>query len=254
MFAAVFQDVEAGLILPGLRVGRVLNWALALFFVRLLLAIAAHPHMLRPRYGRTHRLVGTILLLYLMAGMVDERVTPIIGEPLHIVYDCGISVLGFLTAYSAAIDFGTARAHMRGSEASGILDEKATVSRSEMLEHCFYQLLNLCQICFLYAAAALQQHRAARMALAGAMLSPWLARPLFPVNSFSANYKTPGFGGTTPLIRFLYRMKKWQYLLYKHCLLHGLNAAWEHAAPLSLRWSEAWLGVALGAWGLSGRW
>lgn len=32
-------------------------------------------------------------------------------------------------------------------------------------------------------------------------------------------------GGTTPLIRFLYRMKKWQYLLYKHCLLHGLNAS-----------------------------
>ena len=23
----------------------------------------------------------------------------------------------------------------------------------------------------------------------------------------------------------LYRMKKWQYLLYKHCLLHGLNAS-----------------------------
>ena len=39
----------------------------------------------------------------------------------------------------------------------------------------------------------------------------------FPVNSFSANYKTPGVGGTTPLIRFLYRLKKWQYLLYKHC-------------------------------------
>ena len=52
-----------------------------------------------------------------------------------------------------------------------------------------------------------------------------MARSRFPVNSFSANYKTPGVGGGTPLIRFLYRMKKWQYLLYKHALLHGLNAS-----------------------------
>ena len=64
-----------------------------------------------------------------------------------------------------------------------------------------------------------------RTALAAGMLLPWLGRGAFPVNSFSANYKTPGFGGTTPLIRFLYRMKKWQYLLYKHCLLHGLNVS-----------------------------
>ena len=66
------------------------------------------------------------------------------------------------------------------------------------------------------------------------MLLPWLARGRFPVNSFSANYAKPGFGGSTPLIRFLYRMKKWQYLLYKHCLLHGLNAsvAATHAGAL----------------------
>ena len=32
-------------------------------------------------------------------------------------------------------------------------------------------------------------------------------------------------GGSTPLIRVLYRLKKWQYLLYKHALLHGLNAS-----------------------------
>ena len=33
-----------------------------------------------------------------------------------------------------------------------------------MLEHCFYQLLNLCQVGFLYASAALPHSRAARTA------------------------------------------------------------------------------------------
>jgi hypothetical protein len=203
MFSALFENVEAAVILPGLTLGRLLNAGLALFFLRLLLAMAASPQMLRPRYGRSHRVIGTLLLLYLLAGMIDERLLPLIPRRLRGAYDAGISLLGFAAAYSAAVDFGSARAHMRGSEASGILDEKATVSRSEMLEHCFYQLLNLCQICFLYAVAALPHRLAARTALAVAMLLPWLARSRFPVNSFSANYKTPGFGGTTPLIRFL---------------------------------------------------
>ena len=43
------------------------------------------------------------------------------------------------------------------------------------------------------------------------------------MNHFSDNYKQPGKGGSTPLVRVLYRLKKYQYLLYKHCLLHGLN-------------------------------
>mmetsp|Transcript_12206 Transcript_12206/g.39263 ORF Transcript_12206/g.39263 Transcript_12206/m.39263 type:complete len:240 (+) Transcript_12206:234-953(+) len=221
--ATLFHDVEARLLLPGLTVGRLLDGALALFFVRLLLAMAAHPHMLLPRYGRTHRLTGSLLLLYLMLGLADVRLTPLLR--LRGAYDIGLSLLGLATAFSAARDFGSARVHLRGSEASGILDEKATVSRSEMLEHCFYQLLNLCQVGFLYASAALPHSRAARTALAAALLLPWLARSRFPVNSFSANYKTPGVGGTTPLIRFLYRLKKWQYLLYKHFLLHGLNVS-----------------------------
>ena len=221
-----FEDIEAAtLLLPGLTVGRLLNSALVFFFLRLLVAIVAHRQMLYPRYGRVHRMVGMALLLYLVAGMVDARAGPFLPPHLVGFYDAGISALGFATAFSAAVEFGSARVHLRGSEASGILDEKAAVSRSEMLEHCFYQLLNLCQLAFLYAVAALPQHRAARTALAVGVLLPWLARGLFPVNSFSANYASPGVGGTTPLIRFLYRMKKWQYLLYKHCLLHGLNAS-----------------------------
>ena len=94
-----------------------------------------------------------------------------------------------------------------------------------MLEHCFYQLLNLAQILYLYGVSTLEGVPLARAALALAMLTPWLVRGAFPINAFSANYARPGVGGTTRLIRFLYRMKKWQYLLYKHALLHGLNAS-----------------------------
>ena len=67
-----------------------------------------------------------------------------------------------------------------------------------------------------------------------ARLLPWLARSRFPVNSFSANYKTPGVGGTTPLIRFLYRLKKWQYLLYKRAGRGG-SAGCGRGAPLDGR-------------------
>ena len=52
-----------------------------------------------------------------------------------------------------------------------------------------------------------------------------------PVNSFSKNYSGDGGGkgengGTfDSLENFLYRAKKWQYVFYKTCLLHGLNVS-----------------------------
>jgi len=58
---------------------------------------------------------------------------------------------------------------------------------------------------------------------------PWNFRYLFPINKFSANYSTKSNPKLKPstrpfdLLRFLYRLKKHQYLLYKHFLLHGLN-------------------------------
>ena len=61
-------------------------------------------------------------------------------------------------------------------------------------------------------------------ALAFAAVLPWCWRSYFPVNSFSANYVKVG-RNSTQLTRLLYRIKKWQYVFYKHCLLHGLNAS-----------------------------
>ena len=111
-----------------------------------------------------------------------------------------------------------------------MLDTDATVTQSEMVEHSFYQLLNLVQISFLHAVPWFAPGTApgsapGRTALALLATLPWLFRANFPVNSFSKNYELPGVGGRTPLIRLLYRLKKYQYLLYKHCLLHGLNAS-----------------------------
>ena len=224
---AFFERFEERTILSTLRLATILDAALVIFFGRLLLTILLNPRMLLPRYGRSHRLIGMLCLAYQMLGIADARPTlECVSIPPSMVfwYDVGLSLIGFASALSAALDFGSALVHRRGSEASGILDEHASVSTAEMYEHCFYQLLNLCQVLYLYAVAALHRQPRWRCLLCVAMLLPWLARGRFPVNSFSANYAKPGFGGSTPLIRFLYRMKKWQYLLYKHALLHGLNA------------------------------
>ena len=62
--SSLFDGIEdATLFLPGLTVSRLLNTALAFFFLRLLLAVVAHRQMLYPLYGCTHRLAGMILLL-----------------------------------------------------------------------------------------------------------------------------------------------------------------------------------------------
>lgn len=184
------------------------------------------------RYGRTHRLLGLALTLYLLLGMVDARrvggFTVVPPSELWL-YDVGLSLLGASAALSAARDFGPSHRKVK-NEASGVLDTDATVTQSEMVEHSFYQLLNLVQISFLHAVPWFAPGTApgsapGRTALALLATLPWLFRANFPVNSFSKNYELPGVGGRTPLIRLLYRLKKYQYLLYKHCLLHGLNAS-----------------------------
>ena len=99
---------------------------------------------------------------------------------------------------------------------------QATVTHSEMVEHAFYQALNLVQILGLHA-----MERASGAGARGALLllqtAPWAVRARFPVNRFSDNY-TKGQDAWA-LLPLLYRVKKYQYLLYKHWLLHGLNVS-----------------------------
>ena len=107
---------------------------------------------------------------------------------------------------------------------------------------------------------------------------PWAIRKRFPVNSFSDNWKRnnvemnnnnrhndKGGGGIQVgtekgskylwLINGMYRFKKWQYVFYKHVILHGLNISVAVTAastsqhtnhnhtplPLTPQWRTFWL-------------
>ena len=125
---------------------------------------------------------------------------------------------------------------MSDAKSSGVLHETKTVATSEMKEHLFYQRLNLVQILYLHFCDAWEEDddglcvvaKATGLALATTL--GWASRKRYPVNSFSKNYSGGGGkgenGGTfDSLENFLYRAKKWQYVFYKTCLLHGLNVS-----------------------------
>jgi hypothetical protein len=95
-----------------------------------------------------------------------------------------------------------------------------------MMEHIFFQVVNLAQIVYLHALGTppAASSLVARLALAAAVSGVWLARGRFPVHSFSANYSAGRLDPrSAPPVRRMYRVKKLQYVFYKHCLLHGLN-------------------------------
>jgi len=154
--------------------------------------------------------------MWLVVGCGD-----IYFERLKVVYyDVILGALGIALTLTAAFDFKKVHKYARNI-ASGVLDENAIVSYSEMIEHSFYQILNLVQIIFLhcqYFPLSLES----RIALAVLATSPWLFRSWFPVNKFSDNYTS---GMPVTFTAFLYRIKKYQYMFYKHCLLHGLNVS-----------------------------
>eukprot|EP00808_Paulinella_micropora_P027925 g52256.t1 len=89
----------------------------------------------------------------------------------------------------------------------------------------------------------------ARLLLCMLATAPWWWRDRFPVHSFSANYSSskPHSSQVPFMIRLLYRLKKYQYVLYKHFLLHGLNvsvALWQPAQlSHSLRFRMYWFAL-----------
>ena len=137
-------------------------------------------------------------------------------------YDFFLGLLGILLTLSAAFEFQHKNVK---NDASGTLDEKATVTFSEMLEHAFYQCLNLVQGIYFHTIRY-DTILLSRLCSLFLVSSPWLVRRLFPVNSFSDNYSSvvnDGRSWSSGMISSMYRIKKCQYLLYKHFLLHGLN-------------------------------
>ena len=231
---------------------------LVAFFLLVILVSAANFDIFVHRFARAHRLSGLALLLWLIAGLADMHVGLLhpARKPLgYLGFDVVLGLLGTATTMSAAYHFGTpppakgARAATAAATGSGVLDAAATVRRAEMVEHAFYQLLNLAQILALHAMSWLDGAGAAGAADDGTLpldssadelpsqvgarasvvllaTAPWLLRRRFPVNKFSDNYSrgSGGGAGASSTVATMYRIKKGQYLLYKHALLHALNA------------------------------
>ena len=219
----------------------------------------------RRRFARDHRLAGLMHLLVLASGgallLRRHYVTTHHHHQQHhyhhrakknakeeeeealffwvVAYDVLLALSGIRVTSSALSDFGRlhsrVRDEMSDAKSSGVLHETKTVATSEMKEHLFYQRLNLVQILYLHFCDAWEEDdglcivaKATGLALATTL--GWASRKRYPVNSFSKNYSGGGGkgenGGTfDSLENFLYRAKKWQYVFYKTCLLHGLNVS-----------------------------
>jgi hypothetical protein len=204
---------------------------LAPFGAALLATVARRPSMFTRRHGRTHRLLGAAHLLLLALGVADVALwqADAVRAAARLAYDVALSACAVALALSAAAAFDHCSVVNR---ASGALDADATVTHAEMVEHAFYQGLNLVQILYLHALPRVRAAAGAPGCLAACLVAttPWLARSRFPVHSFSANYAQAPWSRTA----LMYRLKKYQYVLYKHALLHGLNISAALAAAAAV--------------------
>lgn len=218
--------------------------SLHVFALTLTVVLPNARRMFGPRYARRHRAAGAAYLALLLVGALD-LVSTVVQDPVppwlplpaplslssRFAYDVALGVGGTILTLTAAQDFKGAHDERRVRNiASGALDEDQTVTREEMLEHAFYQLLNLAQALFLHASVRFRAPSSSRAAAAtramalAAVTAPWLLRDAFPVNRFSHNYTRPGRDPRGVTSR-MYRAKKWQYVALKHALQHGLNVS-----------------------------
>ncbi|CAJ1934409.1 unnamed protein product [Cylindrotheca closterium] len=232
-------------------------------------------------HGWRHRLAGGVHLLWLFVGAWTANCTSDTPDSRFsiFVYDILLGIFGTAATLTAARDFP----HKLVSNAvgqSGTLHKKAIVTQAEMIEHSFYQALNLWQAIYLHALhyfSNSNQQRVTNSVLLFLVTMPWLFRHLLPVHSFSHNWKvylkqqnrdtndsmvrnttetrTAEKGkskntATGDLEVFLYRIKKWQYVFYKHVILHGVNislavastsAIQDSAIPYSRSWRIFWV-------------
>lgn len=189
-----------------------------IFFLVVIWRILLYPFMFIKLYGRRHRISGGLLLMWLIFGYLQLGFA--IEYLPSFVYDLILGIFAITATLTAAFDFQKAHSHVK-NVASGTLEKEATVTYSEMIEHSFYQILNLLQIIYIHSLVYLDEYPLLVRLLAGYLASCfWFFRDSFPVNKFSDNY-TKG-QNVYSLISVLYRTKKYQYVFYKHFLLHGL--------------------------------
>ena len=93
------------------------------------------------------------------------------------------------------------------------------------MEHAFYQFLNLWQALYLHFFSSNQHGTIVRGLGLLLVTAPWWVRRQFPVNSFSGNWTKTPKSKRSYTETWMYRIKKSQYLFYKHVILHGLNVS-----------------------------
>lgn len=210
--------------------------------------------MFLKRHGRKHSITGMAYFLWISGGLcyvgyshfLPTTTTSVTNNPYTpflfqlpsslsstvgngvswLLFDVVLGILGTVLTLFAAFEFKHKNVK---NFASGTLDEHATVTYAEMIEHSFYQGLNLIQILYIHSFSFFPTSSSIstpllllRFLLLFLVTLPWYWRGTFPVNKFSDNYNKIDEKSTT-LIRLLYRLKKYQYVFYKNFLLHGLN-------------------------------
>lgn len=111
------------------------------------------------------------------------------------------------------------------------------VTQAEMQEHAFYQGLNLAQSIYMHAVMHVEGFYLRWLCLLAVTL-PWYWRHRFPVHSFRDNWNK--HQPETELEALLYRIKKWQYVFYKHVVFHGLNISMA-LSPIQLKYRLFWI-------------
>ena len=144
------------------------------------------------KHGRGHRLVGATQLVWLLVGAtwlvypnkdlsdsIDHTIT--IDDGAHnnnnswaiecLMYDIILGLLGTLATLTAARSFPHRHIINRPGE-SGTLSHSAMVTQKEMIEHAFYQMLNLWQALYLHTITWAGSS-SIRTTLIGRMISLW---------------------------------------------------------------------------------
>jgi hypothetical protein len=116
---------------------------LALVFAATLIRIIVPiPRLFSKRIGRRHAQTGLAYLTWLAVGFLST-IFMTVNTATAVTYDAVLGTLGISLTLTAAHEFGHKNVRNR---ASGTLDEDATVTYDEMIEHAFYQGLNLFQV------------------------------------------------------------------------------------------------------------
>ena len=225
-----------------------------------LIAIRSSKRLFFHSHGWSHRVAGGAHLLWLFLGafsIISTSEQPKETLRFHVFcYDVVLGILGVTATLTAAKDFPHKLVSNTVGQ-SGTLHRKAIVTQAEMIEHAFYQFLNLWQILYLHSLHLFDDDaKFQKLLLLWIATSPWMLRHWLPVHSFSNNwtlYQKQKVQSSDEKVTsedtevFLYRIKKGQYLFYKHVILHGVNIslaislAKHDAIPYSIGWRVFWI-------------